>query len=389
MGGARGGRRRAPLVLAIALAFPVAGLVARAHVVYGTTTVRLLTLQSDLVARVRILDPDEELRIEDPAVRESVVVAAVLEPFKGSTPEKLLRFVQHGHGVAKYETGEEIALFAQRIERSRELGESPIAERIHWVSVQEAGAKFALDAHTRAAYAEAVRAYAQLERLPPDEQLDALRRITLELLASPHPQLASSAVRDVVLSADAPLLTAEDLPLLEPLLASPKTAIGVRVALLSELGRRGLVDAPPRWAELLRTTSGSERFAVVRAVAAQPSEPVTQVLVTLLASDDPLLVAAAAISLGAPGNEAAVAPLAALLDANESRVRVAAIRGLGRIGTSGARTALAKAATAHPDAPTRRRAGAELKLLDGDAKSAPRAAPQQNASSGPGTPDAR
>ena len=53
-----------------------------------------------------------------------------------------------------------------------------------------------------------------------------------------------------------------------------------------------------------------------------------------------------------------------LLGSKEPRVRAAAIRGLGRIGTPRAREALAKAAASHPDAATRRRASAEVRLLE-------------------------
>jgi HEAT repeat protein len=107
----------------------------------------------------------------------------------------------------------------------------------------------------------------------------------------------------------------------------------------------------------------SDRFAVVRAVAAHPSEPVNAELLTLLASDDRQLAAAAAVSLGAPGNDAAVAPLAKLLGDEQERVRMASIRGLGRIATPEAKQALAEAAESHPDPRTRGRAAAELALL--------------------------
>ncbi len=355
-------RRRRAVAVAVVAAVVVAAA-AGAHVVYGTTTLRLLTLQSDLVARVRIVDPDAEISLAKPLVRESVVVAKVLETLKGEHPEEPLRFVQHGHGVPKYAKGEEVALFVQRIGRSRELGASRIAEHVHWVSVQEAGAKFPLDDGSRAGFAAALRSYAAVENLPPEEKPDALRRITVELLASPDPRLASSAVRDLVLAGDAPIVTAKDLPVLEPVLASRATPVGVRVALLAELERRGLVEGPPRWAKLLRETRGRDRFTVVRATSAHPSAPVTRELLKLLGNDDPLLVSTAAVSLGAPGNEAAVEPLAQLLASDEARVRTAAFRGLGRIATPGARAALAKAAASHPDPVTRRRARAEVGIL--------------------------
>jgi hypothetical protein len=346
---------------ALALAVALAAGAAAAHIVYGTSTLRLLVLESDLVVQARIRDPESELVIADPLLREYVVVAEPLGALKGEPPAGPLRFVQHGHGSPRYAEGEEAVLFLRRIERSRELGASPLAARVPWVSVQESDAGFPLDAASREPLLAALRAYAGLERLPPAQQPAALRRVTLELLASPSASIASSALRDVVLAGELPLVTAEDLPALEPLLSSPATPVGVRVGLLAELERRGLLEGPPRWARLVRETRGQDRFAVVRAAAAHPSEPVTGALVDLLASDDPLLVSAAAVSLGAPGNEAAVAPLAQLLASDEQRVRLAAIRGLGRIATSGARAQLAATAQSHPDPATRRRAAAELR----------------------------
>ena len=365
-GAFRSHRRRRAVAVAVVAAVVVAAA-AGAHVVYGTTTLRLLTLQSDLVARVRIVDPDAEISLAKPLVRESVVVAKALETLKGEHPEEHLRFVQHGHGVPKYAKGEEVALFLQRIERSRELGASAIAERVRWVSIQEGGAKFPLDDATRAGFVAALRSYAALEKLPPAQQLDGLRRVTVERLGSADPRIASSAMRDVVLTRDAAILTSEDLPALGALIASHATPVGVRVALLAELERRRLVEGPPRWAKLLRETRGRDRFTVVRATSAHPSAPVTRELLKLLGNDDPLLVSTAAVSLGAPGNEAAVEPLAQLLASDEARVRTAAIRGLGGIATPRARAQLAKAAASHADPATRRRADAEVRMLAGRA----------------------
>ena len=352
------------------------GAPAPAHVVYGGTTLRALTLESDLVVRASIVDPSAELWLEEPQERESVVVAEVLEVLRGASEAEELRFVQHGHGVPLYASGEEVLLFLERIERSPELGASAVASRIRWVSAQEAGTRFALDARTRARVTAAVRAYAELARLPAAARLDALRGITVRLLASPEPELAGSALRDLVLAGDVPILTRDDLPALEPLLARTATPIGVRIGLLAELERRGLVDGPGRWAEFVRTTSGPDRLAAVRAAGAHPSEPVARELARLLASEDALLVASAAVALGSPGSDAAVAPLAKLLGSGEPRVRAAAIRGLGEVATASAREALAKVAASHPDADTRRRAGAEMKRIAPAAGSTPEAGPR-------------
>jgi HEAT repeats len=346
----------------ITAALFVAALPVRAHIVYGATTLRQLTFQSDLVARARIVDPSAELALEEELEHETVVVADVLEVFKGPREERV-RFVQHGHGVPLYRPGDEVVVFLQRTERSRELVGSGVAKRVGFVSIQEAGERFALDAASRDAFTGALRGYAAIEGLPADARPDALRRITVELLASQNAELASSALSDLALAGDRPLVTRGDLPVLEPLLESSATPIGVRVGLLAELDRRGFVDGPPRWAALLRTTSGADRLAAVRAAGAHPSEAVEKELKALLASSDPLLVAAAAVAIGTPGAENAVTSLAKLLDSREPRVRSAAIRGLGRIATKSARQVLAKAAASHSDADTRRRASAEVRLL--------------------------
>jgi HEAT repeat protein len=70
------------------------------------------------------------------------------------------------------------------------------------------------------------------------------------------------------------------------------------------------------------------------------------------------------MALGASRSSAAVGPLAAGLTNAEPRVRNAAIRGLGQIGGSKAKQALEGAASAHPDAATRRRAQAELRSVE-------------------------
>ena len=365
MSGALGhDHRRSAVGLAIAALVAFVAGPTRAHVVYGTPTLSRLTQDSDLVLSVRIIEPSSDLPLPDSSAREVVVVAEVLEALKGSYANERVAFVQHGHGSPEYEKGDEVAVFLKRIERSPELRRSAVASRIHWVSEQEAGSRFALNGRVRPDFVETVRAYAQLAALAPEARPKAMHRITLELLASPHPMLSSSALRDLVMAGDASLLSARDLSVLEPLLGSPATPIGIRIGLLVELERRGLVDGPARWAKLLRTTTGRDRLAAVRASAAHPSEPVTAELLALLANDDHQLVSAAAVGLGTPGNDAAVASLAKLLASDESRMRMAAIRGLGRVATPRAREVLVKTAAGHPDGSTRRRAGAEVRLLD-------------------------
>ena len=303
--------------------------------------------------------------LENPPLRETIVVAEVLEVLKGEYSGVELRFVQHAHGIVRYAEGDEVVLFVDRIGKSPELAASRIAEHVEWVSEQETSAKFPLDEDSRAGVAAAVKQYAALAKMPRGSRAAALRRLTLEMLASPQRVLAASALRDLVMAADAPIVTAEDLPALEAVLDNPETAMGIRIGLLAELERRGLVEGPPRWAALLSASSGTQQLAVVRAVGAHPSEAVARELTKLLAADDTQLVATAAVSLGSPGNDAAVAPLAKLLSSDEERVRMAAIRGLGKVGSPAAKQALAKAAASHSDPLTRRRAAAEVEVLAG------------------------
>jgi HEAT repeat protein len=93
---------------------------------------------------------------------------------------------------------------------------------------------------------------------------------------------------------------------------------------------------------------------------------VTARLAQLLEGSDAAAAQAAAIALGTPGNASAVAPLSRALASGDARLRMAAIRGLGRIGSPEARRALEQAAEAHADADTRRRAAAELRVLAGE-----------------------
>jgi len=334
-----------------------------AHIVMGTTTLRLLTLASDVVARVRIVEPYATLILEDPPLRESVVVVEVLETLKGAYAEKQLRFVPRGHGAIAYERGEEVIVFVRRIERIRELANTRVAEHLHWVSEQESGAEFRLNEGNRGDIVAAIQAYVVLAALPPEAQLDALRRITIDQLRSPQVVLASSALRDLVLSANAAIVSAEDLPVLEPLLDDPATRIGIRIGLLAELERRQLIAGSVRWATLLRTTEGADRLAVVRAAGAHPSQAVANELLELLSSKDVELVSTAAVALGNLRNDFAVKPLTKLLSSEESRLRMAAIRGLGRVGTSAALETLSEAAGSHADPATRRRAAAEVRVL--------------------------
>jgi hypothetical protein len=336
----------------------------RAHVVSGAPTLSHLVGAADVVARARVVDADARLVLDDPPLQRPIVTAMLMEVLKGAVQPGPLRFAQHGHGTADYEDGDEVLLFLQKIERSAELDDLASSGALGYVSLQENDDRFVLTPASREAYLGAARAYVAIARLTdPEARIAALRKNTVTLLLSGEPRLAHSALRDLSLAPGVPLVTEAELPLLGARIDDANAPIGVRIALLDELERRGLVNGPARRAQLLRTTHGADLRAAVRAARIHPSFAVQQELLRLLRGGDEDVAVAAAIALGTPHNAAAVDPLAQALVKGDTRLRMAAIRGLGGIGTRKALQVLEATATSHPHPDTRRRAKAEAMLL--------------------------
>ena len=350
------------------LALLACALGARAHIVYGTKTLHGLVTEAELVLRARIAAVDADLTaLAGPAdARRPTVEAEVLEVLKGSIGAPRVRFAQHGHGVAQFEPGDETLLFLIPIGRSRELDALGEAGTHAWVSLQEHEDEYPLEPATRERLLAVAQAYVTADAAGSAEaRAAALRRATLALLTSGDPGLAGSALRELVLAPTAPLVTAADRPALQAVLDDPRTSIGVRVALLVELERRGLVEGPPIWLRLLAADGAArDRVVAIRASGASASGPVRARLIALLADPDPEIAAAAAIALGRPGSRDAVAPLAEALAGDSATLRRAAIRGLGRIATPEALRALESAAASHPDPEVRRRARAAVRKLE-------------------------
>ena len=332
------------------------GPVARAHIVGNTRTLRGLVAHADLVLRAKIAKLTPLSRSSEGPGSRPGVEAEVLDVIKGSFEGTRIHFAQHGHGVAPFEPGEETLLFLVAIERSRELDALGRAGEYAWVSLQEHADRYPLDGPGAAATIEAARAYT-------DPTPESARRATLRMLVSGDSRLAGSAVRDVVAFPDFALLVREDVPVVEQALADERLSIGVRVALLVEVERRGWIEGGAQWDAWLGPQRPSrERIAVIRAAGGAGAVRLAPRLVALLEDPDPGVVAAAAIALGAPGNRSAVAPLSSILDHDSRQVRMAAIRGLGQIGGPEALAAL-EAAADHGDESTRRRARAEVRKL--------------------------
>ncbi len=350
--------RAGALLAAAVLAAGAAG----AHIVYGRTSLAQLVAGADVVARARITAAEATAAAPDGTVRP-VVEAELLEVIKGGAPLGPLRFAQHGHGVAPFREGEETLLFLVRAASAGELAAFARASHLPYVSLQEHDDGWTLAGAAAEGRLEAVRGYAALGGVD-----DAAARaaahpaLVARQLASPDSRLASSALTDLV-GAPGGFVRREDLATFEAVVADPAAAIGVRVGLLAEIERRGLADAGPRWAALVRDTRGAERRAVLRAAPMHPGPELLGAVLPLLEDADPDVASEAALALGAPANLAAVGSLARAAAVGPPRVSGAAIRALGRVGGPEARRALEHVAASHSDALTRDRARAEAALL--------------------------
>jgi hypothetical protein len=215
--------------------------------------------------------------------------------------------------------------------------------------------------------ANAVESYAALAGIrDPAQQLSLRRQLTLELLTGAEPRVAASALQDLVRAGVALPLRHDDLAALAPLLADSARPIGLRAGVLAELERRGLQRGEAPWLALIDTARPADLPAAARAAGAQAGPEVTARRAHVQDGSCDAGARAAALADGTPGNAAAVAPLSRALASSDARLRMAAIRGLGRIGSPEARRALEQAAEAHADADTRRRAAAELRVLAGE-----------------------
>jgi len=358
--------RHVPLLAAVAtiVCLVAFGGSVGAHIVYARPTLLSLVGSSDLVAHARILDPHATLTVETTGERRPIVRIELREVLKGDgDPGQELHFASHGHGVAEYAAGEEVLVFLVPLARSKELAVLQAAG-LHWVSLQEHDARCVRTPGVGERVLAAVRSYAATGRLTdPQARVEGLRGITLDLLTSGDARLGAAAVRDLVGAGDVALVTAADVPrLLEEVVSSTNTAIAVRLGLLVELERRGLIAGASLWEELLHSTSKPDLLQVVRAAGRHPSPQVAATLVEMLGRDDEV-AEAAALALRNPAHHGAVPALEKTLQSDATRVRMSAIRALGRIGTPAARNALEIAAQNHEDVATRRRAAAEIRTL--------------------------
>ncbi len=356
-------RRTTPTFGACALGFLLLLLAASpggAHLAVQRRSLRTLVLQADLVVFGELLD--DQALVGDrghPALARRVKVMRAL---KGpALPGTVLRFVRHGHGVPQYAPGEQALLFLRDLERSRELGALRNND-LRWYTNQEKDEEWSLEPRQREAVLSAVGDYAALEGASPADRSSALRAITLKLLQSRDARLSRSAVLDLRARLDSPTIESRDVPQLLQVANHSRQPIDVRIAILAELGRRGLIEGDTHWARLLRTSMGSDRLAVIPVAGAHPGPRVDEELTKILAGPDPIAASASAVALGRPGRDEAIVPLARALRAGNSRVALSAVRGLSAIATPEALEVIRDAVESHPDAAVRRRARAAIEV---------------------------
>jgi hypothetical protein len=355
--------------LAIWMVVPIALATgsAAAHVIMGTKSLHLRVVEADVIVRGRVVDPDGLFVSPGGRSQRQVIEIQILESLKGDAGAKRIRFAQDGHEVARYRTGQEALFFLDPITKSRELDSLAVPGGPTHVSGQEHDEQLLTEGATGAILLQATRdLVASDSAATADERVRLIQRATLDLLTSGDAALATAALASLVLTPDAALVTRADLPRLEKALADPTLSVGFRAGLIAELDRRGLVDGQERRLALLREATPAERPMAIRATATQASEGIKLYWLAQLADPDAgtEVKAECAIALGSSRDPRAVGALTSALSSDEPRVRNAAIRGLGRVGSPEARQAIEHAARTHPDPATRKRALAEARARE-------------------------
>jgi hypothetical protein len=343
-----------------------AGIDARAHVIMGTKSLHLRVVEAKLIVVGRVLDPDSRFVSSDGQTQRQLIEIEILETLKGTLSTPKLRFAQDGHEVARYQQGDEAIFFLAPIADSRELRALAVPGGPGYVSGQEHNERFLTTGTSGKVLLTATRDFVSSGgAATAGKRVALIRRATLDLLTSGDAQLANSALANLVITPQAALITKHDLPRLEALLSDTTKSIGLRAGLIAELDRRGLIDGPAHWLALLKNAPPSDLPPAIRASGPRASEVVRAFLRELLTSPDtaPEVAAEAAIALGASRDPNAIDALSVALSRKSPRLRFAAIRALGQIGSENAKRELERAAATHPDPATQRRAIAELRSV--------------------------
>jgi hypothetical protein len=326
---------------------------ARAHTIPGGITLSERVALSDVVAVATIRRTSLPEATSGDGRRRPLVEATIAERIRGTLPPGDLRFEPHSHSGDTFAAGERVVLFLRR----QEPGNTSAPE---YSTVDDVTDRISLGSHgaERPSAGEvlaAVRAYSGALSAKDDASRAARRKeTTLALLRSSDPKLHASALRDLAQGSVG--LDATDAPALLAAADDPGSPMSLRVSLLEELSRRGLVDPAARYAAWLERASLAEMGALTRAAGRRRHPTLTAALIARSKDADEETAALAARALGEPFHEDAVPALTTLAAAPDRRkLASAAIESLGRMGTPAARDALS-ALLDKTDDPERRRA---------------------------------
>jgi hypothetical protein len=320
---------------------------AYAHIDAPRTPLSQLFLAADFAAIVRI-DTVEKRRFVDGEniATYEVVTATTSSHYKGEQHDRI-EFFQYAHGHADFQPGDTAVLFLQVLNEQHQLYKIGSTGSIHYVSHQVRNTEHRLKPADLVDYRWVLQAYAN----PPvagntDAAQQRLRQIMLRMLQSDSPKLTESALLDQLLRQ----------------IRDPLKPIGLRLALLREMSRRGLADQG-EWKYLLESESDENLLLVLKSMEGYENREFMAPLVALLVHPSSSLVEGAARALGHPVYAGAETSLKPLLESENQRLNYAAVSGLIGINSPRARAILSEAAGNHPNAKVRRMISARLSLL--------------------------
>ena len=336
---------------------------AYAHIDAPRTPLSQLFLAADFAAIVQI-DTVEKRRFVDGEIIATyeVVTATTSSHYKGEQQDHI-EFFQYAHGHADFQPGDTAVLFLQVLNEQHQLYKIGSTGSIHYVSHQVRNTEHRLKPADLVDYQWVLQAYAN----PPvagntDAAQQRLRQIMLRMLQSDSPKLTESALLDWSTAGDGIQFNHGEIDQLLRQVRDPLKPIGLRLALLREMSRRGLADQG-EWKYLLQSESDENLLLVLKSMEGYENREFMPPLVALLNHPSNSLVEGAARALGHPVYTGAETSLKPLLESENQRLNYAAVSGLTGINSPRARVILSEAAGNHPNAKVRRMISARLSLL--------------------------
>lgn len=340
------------------------GLAVQAHIDAPRISLTQLFMAADLVAIARVDSVEmrsfAEAGEEGKEMRYEVVTASVSDQYKGEFGQQI-EFFQYAHGHAFYRAGDRAVLFLQALGPEHQLSAIGRIGDIHYVSHQVRSTEHRLTESEMADYRWVLQSYADLAASKePDTGLETVSGILLRMLQSDSPALMESALLDWSAAGPGIAFGDADIAGLERVVRDTTKPVGLRLALLRELNRRGRSDGTV-WVWLLANESDDNLSIVLAALQNYENIQLREPLLAMLDGSSPQVTEGAARALGHPVYLGAEQPLHRLLLSDDQRLSYAAVQGLAGIDSPRSRAMLAEAAERHPNPRVRRMISARLK----------------------------